>query len=164
MQRLLRQIRTEPITTNDLWEDGKLRPRCPYCDSMDVLDVAHTMTCLGGTPDPNHHTHGCVCRDCEKGFTWEHKYNWSRTWEWYINSSRLVLRGIPGCYESYVYQCRCGGSIRRRLTELDGTTETHWIGSRNGKRTYRTWFTCDRCKFQIETVHDDLTRVIDKPK
>ncbi len=96
---------------------------CPYCNSRNVKINSHSSTLVGGDPDPNHHTIHAICLECNKEFLQEYQH----ANVWYseiINEESKLLKGLPSCFEDWIYTCECGGNIRRQYRELDGITET----------------------------------------
>ena len=148
---------------NELFELVKERPDpllskdktiCPFCDSENITVHDHSSTMVGGDPDPNHHWKRSKCNDCKEEFVHEYK----RDNVWYTKNDE-VLRGIPTCFEPYIYTCnRCNGDVRRYHTALDGESPTQVLTSSkvNGEwiKQYRTFYKCDTCNKQVETKED----------
>lgn len=119
---------------------GDLKPICPNgCDKYQKIGGCRT-TLVGfvGPINPNHRWTSCTCSNCYCDYTWEVQgLN-----QWITIDNRLRL-GIPSCFESYIYNCKCGGNINKEsgsiLYENKGG-----VVVRNYPRTYK----CDKCDFQ----------------
>jgi hypothetical protein len=124
---------------------------CPYCGSKDIIEMLGETTCVGhfGYWDVNHRWNRVKCNSCEKECTRERKKNN----EWYTfdtpNKGAEVILGLPSCFESYIYKCKCGGFVHREYRKLDSEEITDIITSSNvnGKwvNQYRVFFVCDKC-------------------
>lgn len=130
-----------------------LPPKCPYCGSPNTTEKDHTMTLVGGDPDPNHHWRYHVCDSCGKGFTYQHKHNhgWST-----VKDHCLV--GVHACFESVDYDCaHCNGLVHREYRELDGKTPASGSGiifldGKGGvQKTQRSFWKCHGCGREVET-------------
>tara|TARA_Y100000310_G_C20693897_1_gene824140 strand:- start:1588 stop:2067 length:480 start_codon:yes stop_codon:yes gene_type:complete len=138
-------------------------PICPYCNSEDMESKCHHQTLLAcGKTDPNHHWHEYVCKSCKSMFTLEYKEDIV----WYTNQDKKVLKGIPGCYETYVYTCsKCGGDVKRHNLDLVTGQETSMLSYQAGEdgkliKGHRTIFSCDNCLVEIES-DDEYFRCAD---
>jgi hypothetical protein len=137
----------------------KKKPVCPFCKSKNVEHGGASMTLVGGKY--NHLWTHCKCKKCNQEFTLEEKERGltKRVMRWYTQKGK-ILRGIPGCFESYIYTCsKCGGEVHRTQLKLDSDEEATILSSGpdlNGvwKNNYRTIFRCDRCKVQVESEND----------
>ena len=162
---LLRMVTQEPLNEKPEDARGPLGLRCPFCGSCLARVDGESMTLVS---DDNHVWQECHCDGCRRKFTREYKegrYGVGAN-VWYTEgwrsegSGRVLLRGIPSCFEDYAYACRCGGSIRRSHRHLDGISEinggTCTIINANGdwKKQYRIFFRCDKCGDEIETDDD----------
>jgi len=141
-------------------DDEPTDAACPCCRSESVRQEGETSTSVGCFPgeDPNHHRVQCWCEKCGQSFTKEWKYKNV----WYTSGGK-VLRGMPSCFESYVYRClKCDGDVRREYTELDGETKAvNLMAVNEGKRgrqkwvrKYRTFYSCSGCGKRTE-VEDE---------
>jgi uncharacterized protein with PIN domain len=117
---------------------------CPYCNSDNVKINSHSQTLVGGDPDPNHHTIHATCLSCNKDFWKEYQH----ANVWYsepLGEEKLLLKGLPSCFEDWVYTCECGGHIRRSHKEMDGVTEAKILTLGGIGKTFRVFWTCDSC-------------------
>jgi hypothetical protein len=105
--------------------------KCPFCDSSNIKETDHSMTLVGGDRDYNHHWRNHVCNACNKEFIIEHKLDFADKNPniWYVDRiTHKVLKGIPSCFESYIYTCsKCNGAVHRIYTALDGITEVKYL-------------------------------------
>lgn len=139
-----------PLETND--QPGF----CPYCGSKKINQGGTTSICVGslGYWDVNHRWNKIICGDCGKTCIRERKTNN----EWYTADS-VVLAGLPTCFDSYVYKCKCGGVITRKYFKLDSDEDARSLGSINlgngvWQKQYRTVFVCDKCgQHEMEEEH-----------
>lgn len=127
---------------------------CPYCNSTNVEATPQGQTLVAdyGT-DANHVWTGIQCNDCGKTCTHEHRsFN-----SWYTDSRGKILRGIPSCFERYIYTCRhCGGDVVRKYLKLDSDEEVSCCSygpDENGIWTpkQRTVFECHSCGESVES-------------
>jgi len=127
---LLGFVANEPIT-----EKPSDRPTCPYCGSTDIERSAAYQTLVAGSKDIdkdcNHHWDHYTCHSCKKLCIRE--YREGKVWYTY---EQKVLRGVPNCFENYVYKCKCGGDVYRRDSND------------------RYLFECDRCKASMATENE----------
>jgi hypothetical protein len=134
-------------------------PKCPYCNSELVKVLRSSATLVGGRwlkngdhDDPNHYTSDCDCFGCNKRFYWEYR----RGMEWYQDMDGNMLKGVHNCFEECVYDCKCGGKVHRRYTELDGLTEVKHglrktlVEGRGYVNQYCTFWKCDSCSKEVE--------------
>ena len=129
-------------------------PSCPCCErNIDVVVISEASTLVGNLDgkDVNHHWLNCYCHLCEDTFVFEHKKD--NCW---ITKNKKILKGIPSCFEDYIYTCNeCNGKVRREYTQLDGETPVQILKTikENGewKKKYRTFFSCEICGKTIET-------------
>jgi len=129
---------------------------CPYCESEDVSTKCNGMTCVGGGGDANHVWTSVDCHNCGKQSTHEHiDYNTWYTEGFRNNGVRKIVRGIPSCFESYIYTCsHCGGDVTRNYLELDSDKPVECLHKKpnvNGswENQYRIVFKCESCKENI---------------
>ena|SRR3990167_812170 len=75
---------------------------------------------------------------------------------WYTYNGGRVLRGMPNCFEGFIYTCaKCHGDVMRYYRELDGITPARSISYRgDGLRYYRTVWCCSTCGVSTETLYD----------
>ena len=128
-------------------------PSCPVCSSTNLKYLTSVSTLLGGgtgvDDDPNHVQTKYFCNSCSRYFTRETKSGNV----WYTNPDKRVLRGIPNCFEEYLYPCRCGGFISRLYTALDGKTPISLLTYGETKQ-FHVYYRCDSCSLAIETDHE----------
>lgn len=123
-----------------------LNVKCPYCKSSDLRTTETTETLVGGPPGVNHRWESKVCNDCGKKFTLESKYmNY-----WITDKDRKVLKGMPCCFERYIYTCKCGGNVTREYRDKNGSP-INSLSYIDGKPQFNTFFRCDTCNKEIET-------------
>lgn len=144
---LLDFVRQRPLR-----ERASGKPKCPFCGGKEVAVGGHRQTLVGGGPgsDPNHHWYNCDCLDCQKSFVREvHDGN-----VWYTKD-HAVLKGMPSCFESYIYSCKkCGGEVVRDYRQMDGKTEAKILCLDLDGPHYRTFYRCGKCGLEIETYYD----------
>jgi hypothetical protein len=149
MADLLDLIATSPV--------GKeTKNHCPNCKGgfLDFLGSSTTMLSWTGGKNPNHQKKQFRCKGCKYEFTIEEKLG--NKW-WTESKSNVVLIGVPNCYESYVLKCKCNGLIFRTFTQEDGDTPIHILRREaQGRKYYRTFWTCRKCKQRLETEEDHL--------
>lgn len=122
---------------------------CPYCSSYDISKYGTLSTCVGYVGvDYNHRWTKCYCNECERKFVRESKGPDS---VWYVDEDKKVLKGIPTCFEHYIYQCiKCGGEVEREYIDTktgkkakslsQGLNEKgEWV------KLYRTEYRCKGC-------------------
>jgi DNA-directed RNA polymerase subunit RPC12/RpoP len=135
--------------------------RCPECGSKELYDLGGRSTLLGwsGPVNPNHRWHKFDCRACKLSFTREVKGNnvWytKQIGEGGHHGIALVIKGMPSCFELYIYTCtKCGSRVQRTRTKMDGITPTEVLSTRlvDGKtvREYRTFYACGGCGARLE--------------
>jgi len=124
---------------------------CPYCNSNDYEDLGTMKTMMGSG---NHHWNRRKCNSCSKFYTVEYKSGNL----WITGDEGKVFSGVANCFESYTYDCKCGGKVERLYTDIDGVTPAKSLGahSENGKwiKTYRIFWKCNKCNTTIETESD----------
>lgn len=129
-------------------------PTCPFCRGRHLDRLDSRTTLLGGGDrtidgDPNHVWTTFRCHDCFQQFVRETKSGNT----WYTRDGR-VLRGLPSCFESYIYHCAtCGGDVMRRNVDKDGVEVMYLITDNvNGRpvRRYRTLYACAGCHAEVE--------------
>ena len=142
-------------------------PACPSCSSTELTSYGSSTTLLGypsGSPNPNHCWTTMKCDNCHLEFTREEKYDNV----WYTNKKNIILKGIPSCFESYVYHCiECGGHVRREYKGLDGNALPSFgpdekrmeilstkIEAGKSVKQYRTFYYCEKCHHGGEVVDD----------
>ena len=136
------------------------RPRCPYCNSSHVKSEGQSTTLVAGKY--NHLWEACECLNCHKKFTLETKEQgmFKRPIRWITSPEKRILKGIPACFENYIYTCnKCGGEVHRKHLELNSDNEVGCLSS--GKDVngvwvnhYRTVFICKDCGVKIESEND----------
>lgn len=125
---------------------------CPACESTDI-EKRGTVTTLVGFgpewPDPNHKWTDIKCNACGLCCTREEKSGNV----WYTKDN-VILIGVPNCFESYVYTCKCSGRVTRKHTTLDGITPVQTLSYtwENGvsKKHFKTFYSCGSCNKIIE--------------
>lgn len=152
---LFELVRERPIA-----ERSSERPSCPYCQSRKLETASAFTTLVGGgdrndpDEDPNHRHIEMRCLACWRRFMRELKY--ANVWYTTTDSDvSKVLRGMPSCFEGYVYTCQhCGGDIQRRYTEMDGVEPVrgglHYSAEHGAE--FRTFFDCMGCGRTAETT------------
>lgn len=140
--------RPDPSLSNNI-------DKCIFCNSEDVEHNGSSQTLVGGD---NHHWHRYHCKDCDGKFTCEQKDHGDFTNYWItteINDGVKVLKGIPSCFEDYIYTCsHCGGDVRREYKQPDGVSDCGGILSydmKTGKGNFRIFFSCQKCGEKVET-------------
>jgi len=127
---------------------------CPFCDSKNVEELGHEQTLVDGCEgnDPNHHWHLHLCKECLMEFTVESKE--ANVWYTFKNK---VMRGIPTCFENYIYTCNfCFGDVYRAEYELDGETKITdgiLVYEPCNKPMFRTFYECDDCGDSVESIN-----------
>jgi len=183
-QKFLAMVKQRPDTEYGV----RNLPPCPHCgvDWSDEQKMDLCETLLGSISidtekhpeqDPNHKWRYVECRECHEHYTIESKY--ANVWvtiglETPIRAhldneppkERLVVRGLPSCYESYVYDCALchGGHVRREYYKLHEDVPLHapndkyrmltTIPAKGGKQYRATWV-CDKCNARIITPEFD---------
>jgi len=127
------------------------KPFCPYCNSRDLEKKDHIQT-LVAQEEYNHHWVHFYCNNCREIFHME--YLGKNIW-YTVNGK--ILRGIPTCFESYIYTClKCGKDVKRH--HIDKVTgQNAYILSTNletGEKSYRTEFGCNNCNTSVESEND----------
>lgn len=153
-------VKQETISIDDLWEDGNIRPECPYCASKKVKSDNHTTTLVYGNPDPNHHWHTCKC-ECEKEFGFQHKYS-GKTYSWYTEIKNWewpnrkygvdkCIKGICACCGPCLYDCKCGGIVYGEHLDKSGnrTESLGYVFASPAKSQVLT-FKCNKCDFFVQ--------------
>lgn len=132
-----------------LWKEGLF---CPYCNSEKIYTHSTTTTLVAYIgEDMNHVTTACTCGDCQKKFYRESK---GRRRVWFTGDDHKVLRGIPYCFEFYVYTCKhCGGDVKVKHYNIDDNNECNGLYYKlqdgvNVPQQYHQ-FECDNCKEKI---------------
>jgi len=141
---------------------------CPYCNSEKVKNNGTFETLVGGYN--NHLTTQCECEKCHKTFTLQVKEMGEREKyiAWYVSEDSKILKGIPGCFEGYIYTCsKCGGDVIRE--ELDKVTNQplECLSSgpdKNGvwENHYKIVFKCKSCGISVESENGHY--YLDPPK
>lgn len=157
MNKLLEVVAVEPLTEKPS-ENGS----CPFCSSANIHHGAFSTTLVGGgtdkDDDPNHTHTNCVCKDCSRDFVRE-----TRSGNvWYTKQCR-VLKGMPSCFERYVYPCKCGGQVTREYIDKASGASAKILSYKDGIPSYKTVYSCDKCKVSIETPKDYWYKGWDAP-
>lgn len=137
--------------------------KCPLCDSSRINLISSSSTLVGGAgswDDPNHHESKYHCNGCDKGFTVEYTglfeaskaagtvvYN-----VWYTKNGK-VLKGIPSCFEPYIYTCSsCEGEVKRHYFKK-GTRQDvgHSLYYVDGKPDFESYFICSCCNKEVKS-------------
>jgi len=128
---------------------SKNKPICPYgCVDAKIHKHGSTTTLVAYIgEDRNHVWTSCTCDSCKKEFTLESKGSGK---VWYTSNNK-VLKGFPGCFESYVLTCKCGGHVHRYHTPLDSDVKTSCISYKDGVPQVKQFFECDTCKTKLQT-------------
>lgn len=157
------KYKIEEIVANKKTDElPSAEPQCPYCRTRDVQRSNLYTTLVGGgtgiDDDPNHTHESIYCNVCaEKSVRETCSGN-----VWYTSQNK-VLRGIPNCFEKYIYDCPCGAkaSVKRYYADLNGqknessTTITEQIRIEGDETiwapSYRVFFECSSCKMVKES-------------
>lgn len=96
--------------------------------------------------NPNHVTTDYECRGCRRKF-FVHAKSGNI---WVTDEASKVLKGIPTCFETFIYTCvKCGGNVERKYTAKDGVSDVKGLCSRNINGTwvkeYCTFYRCVTC-------------------
>lgn len=131
----------------------EFKNKCPYCKSTNIRRGGSTTTLVGG--GNNHIWTDTRCQDCRKTFTIEEKGNNI----WLTDRSGKILRGVPSCFERYIYECaHCGGDVDRTYTELDGITPTNSLSYEYNNeeriKKFRIFFECQDCGKKVESEEE----------
>ena len=136
----------------------KSKPICPFCKSKNVKKGGNLTTLVAGKY--NHIWNKCECNKCHKTFTMETKERGNlKPIRWYTKDGK-ILKGIPGCFESYIYTCsKCGGNVVRKHLKPDSDEEATILSAgpdKNGVwiKHYRTFFHCEKCGIRVESEND----------
>lgn len=134
---------------------------CPKCSSTDVHREGKWTTLVGGPAGVNHEWSGCTCRACGLEFCFEERVGnaWYTAGRHHHDGPRVLLRGVPSCFEPYVYHCaRCpAGLVYREYRRLDTGEIVTTIGytiRADGQaydRDHRIVFVCEGCGRETET-------------
>ena len=129
------------------------KAKCPFCKS-DKHNSLGSRTTLLGIDSMNHKWHKRKCNDCGKEYTVEEK----NKNVWITDNEANVLEGMPSCFEFYAYDCKCGGKVKRYITDLNGN-KTNLVTKKsdeNGKwiNQYKTFYKCDKCSAKVQTTND----------
>lgn len=135
------------------------RPVCPYCFSNKVRIHQSMSTAVTRN---NHVWKKCECDKCSKTFSFEVKEGSEDTEEirWYVSDEGKILKGIPGCFEYYIYTCnKCDGDVVRKHLRIGSDEECTILSSgpdENGVWTkhYRDVFCCKGCGQSVESEND----------
>jgi len=138
----------------------KSKPVCPFCKSTNVKKGGGVTTLVGGKY--NHIWNECECRKCHEKFTLETKERGRllKPMRWYTKKGK-ILRGIPACFECYIYTCKkCNGNVVRKYVRLDSNEPVEILSSGtddNGVwcNKYRIIFRCESCGAEVESENDN---------
>jgi len=131
-------------------------PHCPFCnsDELEFCKREETLVASYGIYDSNHHWIHYKCKKCNELFIMEYngcnnakplpRYN-----VWYTQCKK-VLKGIPTCFESYLYTCRyCGGNVQRQSED-----EIDVINYYNCHTKPKIIFKCLNCKEEVKSSNN----------
>ena len=135
-------------------------PKCPYCDSEHLTKEDEITTLLGwlGKVNPNHIWNYYFCIECKQRFIREIKE--SNVWYTDKRGPGHVLKGMPSCFENYIYHCaKCGEEVHRYTTKLDGVTPSTGFGVATNSdgimvKQYRVFYKCASCGHGGEVATD----------
>lgn len=152
MKRLLAFVKEAPAG-----EKPSHKATCPFCSSQEVNSYSSESTLVGNPPgkdgiddDCNHVWTRFACNHCGEKFTRETKSGNV----WYTKGKK-VLKGMPSCFEDYIYTCRCcGGEVRRKHKCLNSDEEPVMLTFKDGKKLFRIFFECKGCGKSIQTPED----------
>jgi len=123
---------------------------CPACGT--VLPRGALAVVRGG--NGYHDTYGARCEECGSRWFVEDSADFCEgppKNRWIIDhKTRRVLSGVSSCCGG-AYLCRCGGTIHRSVTGLDGATPTSLFVWAQGGPQFRVFWSCDSCDFKAET-------------
>lgn len=163
------------IVTQRPEELDKDNPFCPFCGSHNLHLYNHIQTLVGGRGiDPNHHWMYFTCNSCQQKFVMEFKgirtpnttpllkriFKFNEFYNVWYTQNNKILRGIPSCFENYIYTCnKCGGDVHRhhfdRGTRNDATMLTDWLGDdADQHRSYTIHFICQKCGAEVQSFND----------
>lgn len=136
---------------------------CPHCESEDVKNTGHSQTLVGSIDgyDPNHHWYDYVCKTCDEYFMLERKDG--NIWYTAGRFGSKIFKGMPTCFESYIYTCvHCDGDVHRVTKELDGVTlnTSEWTSYDDGRPLFRTFFECQSCEASVESINEHYCKPI----
>ncbi|MFW5890946.1 MAG: hypothetical protein ACOCUI_01905 [bacterium] len=136
---------------------------CPFCDSTEVEKLGGHTTLVAGSGDPNHVWTFLRCKKCGNKSTHEHiDYN---TWYTLGIQGSKILKGIPSCFENYIYTCKfCNGEVVRKYYGKKSNKKVKVLSTILNEETgefekqYKTVFECRDCKKSIESDVDYWTK------
>lgn len=138
------------------------KPICPYCNSHKVTKGDHVTTLVGWVdgPNPNHQCVKCTCKKCKKIWTMEYKGDYEFGYNvWYTTGDRIkgkIIRGLPTCFENYIYTCKyCGGDVCRYNYEKRTRNEAKclsWDGE--GNKSFDTYYRCNKCGREVKCSNE----------
>lgn len=147
---LLRQYGYELLN-----ESPSQKSTCPLCSGSDHFLESSCSTLLAGIGDsnPNHIWNTYWCQRCSTEYVREIK----KDNVWYTKD-RLVLKGVPTCFEHYSFKCSCGGLFNSRHYKLNTDEEVSYLSfGRDGEKLYKTVYACQNGCFE-QVVEDDYHR------
>lgn len=142
-------VKERPIT-----EQVKDAASCPRCRSSEVTLGQESISM-------DHHRRELLCQACGFMAIREWVVDRFRGTEnvWYT-MGMVILRGLPSCYERFVYACiKCDGAIAGKKFAKDSDELVEFCsvqigGPKNGEKNYRNVYRCDGCGHGGETIHD----------
>jgi len=141
---------------------------CPFCNSTNISVLVWHSTAVGSGPgeDCNHHWESCICGGCANAFVYEYKGHGSKeadgkkvpNYNVWITKERKILKGMPTCFERYIYTCsKCGGDVN--VTDYDKGTKNvaRCLGTSLNEDTgiyenqYDTYYKCFCCGVEVKS-------------
>jgi hypothetical protein len=135
---------------------------CPFCSSASIVHGGFSTTLVGGgtgpDDDPNHTHTSCTCKDCKKAFVRE-----TCSGNVWYTKEMFALKGMPSCFEGYVYPCKCGGKVTREYTDKVSGKKTSLLCYDKDGPKFDTFFSCDKCSKKIQTKKEYWYKGWDAP-
>jgi hypothetical protein len=129
---------------------------CRHCGHQGPLEVVgHCQTLVGNVrgADSNHHWRTLKCPACSGIMEIETKEG--NSWEVSATEKGKLLRGVPGCFENYIYTCaRCSGNVTREYRNKVSGKVTSCTSVGPEGRGHTIWICCDQCKASVESRHE----------
>jgi transcription elongation factor Elf1 len=131
---------------------------CPFCNSTNIKFNGSRQTLVGGRN--NHIWNNFRCKDCGKDFIFEVKESEKDIdFICWITKDKKILKGIPGCYEDYIYTCnKCGGDVHRiydaPINNGIQILSTKIDDNGNSIKQYKVIFGCKDCGQNVESDNE----------
>jgi len=128
---------------------GDIHNDCPNgCKAPQNL--GSTMTTLVGYTDGvdrNHRWTDVECSKCHMHYTLESKAESKDLEHRWLTKDGKILFGIPACFESYIYTCKCGGDITK-----EGSISTSKMVDGKWTTYYPRTFSCNKCDWKLSVT------------